>query len=74
MDEVILSIDKDRRHCETLKSLYLTFSSFYQLAFANGGDQNNESMPEAAICKELGIELIKGLGDKVQSSSWLLNR
>jgi cytidyltransferase-like protein len=74
VDEVILSIDKDRTQCETLKKLYLTLNSFYQLAFANGGDQNNESIPESSICKELGIELIEGLGDKIQSSSWLLNK
>ena len=26
------------------------------------------------ICKELGINLVDGLGDKIQSSSWLLNK
>ena len=35
--------------------------------FANGGDQNNDSIPEVSICKELGVELIDGLGDKIQS-------
>lgn len=74
VDEVILSIDKDRTQCETLKSIHLKLSSLYQLAFANGGDQNNESIPESSICKELGIELIEGLGDKIQSSSWLLKK
>ena len=44
----------------------------YDLAFANGGDQNNETIPEIPVCKELGVELIDGLGDKIQSSSWLL--
>ena len=39
-----------------------------------GGDQNNESIPEASICKEKGIGLIEGLGDKIQSSSWLLKK
>ena len=29
-------------------------------------------IPEANICKELNIKLIDGLGDKIQSSSWLL--
>ena len=44
----------------------------YDLAFANGGDQNNETIPEILVCKELGLALIDGLGDKIQSSSWLL--
>ena len=44
----------------------------YQLAFANGGDQNNDTIPERPICEELGIELLDGLGEKIQSSSWLL--
>ena len=29
---------------------------------------------EADICRELGIELIEGLGNKIQSSSWLLDK
>ena len=40
--------------------------------FGNGGDQNNESIPERDICKRLKIRLIDGLGDKIQSSSWIL--
>jgi glycerol-3-phosphate cytidylyltransferase/D-beta-D-heptose 7-phosphate kinase/D-beta-D-heptose 1-phosphate adenosyltransferase len=42
------------------------------LAFANGGDQNNDTIPERPVCEELGIELIDDLGKKIQSSSWLL--
>ena len=72
VDEVILSIDQDRTQCETIKTLYSKLKDTYLLAFANGGDQNNTSIPEAPVCLELGIELIEGLGDKIQSSSWLL--
>ena len=46
----------------------------YTIAFANGGDQNNESIPEKPICEKLGVKLIDGLGDKIQSSSWLLGK
>ena len=74
VDEVILSIDQDRTQCETLRKLYFNLNELYQLAFANGGDQNNTSIPEAPVCLELGIELIEGLGDKIQSSSWLLKK
>ena len=46
----------------------------WDLYFANGGDQNNDTIPESVICNKLGIILIDGLGDKIQSSSWLLNK
>ena len=72
VNQAIISIDKDRTQCETLRMLYEKYSHTYTLAFANGGDQNNDTIPERVVCEELGIELIDGLGDKIQSSSWLL--
>jgi cytidyltransferase-like protein len=66
VDEVVLSIDQDRTVCQTLASIQPPVTHF-----CNGGDQNNDSIPEASICQEIGIELIDGLGDKIQSSSWL---
>ena len=36
-------------------------------------NKNNQSIPEFTICQQLGINLIDGLGNKIQSSSWLLN-
>jgi cytidyltransferase-like protein len=72
VDQVFLSIDEDRTVCKTLEMLYTKFGTTHQLGFANGGDQSNQSIPETPICKELGIELIDGLGEKIQSSSWLL--
>ena len=50
------------------------YSSEYELYFANGGDQNNDSIPEVPVCSEKGIRLLEGLGDKIQSSSWLLKK
>jgi cytidyltransferase-like protein len=72
VDKALVSIDTDRTVCQTLTMLYQEFGSTYDLAFANGGDQNNQVIPEREICERLGIELIDGLGDKIQSSSWLL--
>lgn len=72
VDKAIISIDKDRTVCKSITLLFDKFSKDYDLAFANGGDQNNDSIPEAPICKKLGIDLIDGLGDKIQSSSCLL--
>ena len=74
VDEVFLSIDKDRTVCETIKHISEKFGNEYELTFANGGDQNNDSIPEAVVCKELGVSLIDGLGEKIQSSSWLLEK
>jgi cytidyltransferase-like protein len=74
VDQVFLSIDLDRTVCKTLEMLYAQFGETHQIVFANGGDQTNQSIAEASICQELGIELIDGLGDKIQSSSWLLKK
>ena len=74
VDKAFLSIDQDRTVCKTIEFLYQQFGSAYCLGFGNGGDQTNQSIPETTICKALGIELIDGLGDKIQSSSWLLNK
>ena len=72
VDEVVISIDKNRSVCDTIKHISNLYSKNYPLIFANGGDQNNDTIPEARVCKRLGIELVDGLGEKTQSSSWLL--
>lgn len=74
VDEVFLSIDHNRTVCATIQRIHQQMHNDYELAFANGGDQNNHSIPEASICEALGIALLDGLGDKIQSSSWLLNK
>ena len=74
VDKVFLSIDKDRTVCETIAYIHKEFGHEYELAFANGGDQNNDTIPEKPVCERLGVALIDGLGDKIQSSSWLLKK
>ena len=74
VDKALISIDKDKTQCATLADLADKYSTEYELYFANGGDQNNDSIPEVPVCKEKGIGLIEGLGDKIQSSSWLLKK
>ena len=74
VDKCFLSIDKDRTVVESIKMIFNQFGNEYKLIFANGGDQNNDTIPEKPTCQELGIELIDGLGAKIQSSSWLLNK
>ena len=67
VDFVVKSVDLDRTVCQTLAS-----ASPRPTFFCNGGDQNNKSIPESAICEELGIVLLDGFGEKIQSSSWLI--
>lgn len=74
VDKVLISIDHDKTQRATLAHLADKYSDNFQLYFANGGDQNNESIPEVPICRERGIVLLEGLGDKIQSSSWLLTK
>jgi len=74
VNQVILSIDQDKTVCATLEKIHQDFSKNFELFFANGGDQNNDSIPEVSICKKVGIGLLDGLGAKIQSSSWLLKK
>ena len=74
VDKTILSIDQDRTVCETIRMIASEYGAEYELGFANGGDQNNDTIPERPICEEMNVALIDGLGDKIQSSSWLLDK
>lgn len=67
VDTAILSIDEDRTVCKTLKSIHPHI-------FTNGGDQINDLIPEKTVCEEMGTQLVDKLGDKIQSSSWLLTK
>ena len=53
-----ISIDQDRTQIESLKYLHKQFGSIWDLHFVNGGDQNNDTIPESVICNELGIILV----------------
>ena len=72
VDRVFLSIDTDRTVCQTIGTIHSLEDSSDELFFANGGDQINDTIPERQVCDWLGIKLIDGLGDKIQSSSWLI--
>ena len=74
VDKVYLSIDQDASVSKTIEKIYLENKNNFKLFFANGGDQNNDKIPEKDICLELGVDLIDNLGEKIQSSSWLLNK
>lgn len=44
----------------------------YELVFTKGGDRFKDEIPEREICEELGIEIVDGLGEKIQSSTNLI--
>jgi len=62
VDGVFLSIDKDKTQCNSLELLKPNI-------FANGGDRNNDEIPELPICEKLNIKVVDGLGKKIRSSS-----
>ncbi len=64
VDEVFISIDQDETVCKSLEALKPTI-------FAKGGDRYSYEIPESKICRELNIQIIDGLGAKIQSSSSL---
>lgn len=62
VDDVFLSVDKDKTVCKSLEQIKPDI-------FANGGDRKNYEIPESMICKKYNIQIIDGLGDKIRSSS-----
>ena len=61
--------DSDDTVCDAIRRHKPTY-------FANGGDRGRENTPEQAVCEELGVELLWGVGgtEKLQSSSELTKR
>jgi D-beta-D-heptose 7-phosphate kinase/D-beta-D-heptose 1-phosphate adenosyltransferase len=75
VDAAMVAVDTEKTVNESIKFIMNEIGSqFNKILFANGGDQNRNTVGEAELCMELGIELADGLGDKIQSSSWLLNK
>jgi len=73
VDEIFLSIDKDGSVKESLKAIAKSHEG--ELFVVHGGDRHKDNVPEAGVCNEYGIKIIDGVGgDKIQSSSWLLNK
>jgi cytidyltransferase-like protein len=61
--------DSDGTVCDALKRHKPTY-------FANGGDRGRENTPEVLLCKDMGIELLWGIGgeEKIESSSNLIKK
>ena len=67
VDKVFLSIDLDKTVCKSLAKVKPDI-------FAQGGDRNQGNIPEADVCRRLGIKMVDGLGGKIRSSSILIAR
>ena len=66
----LISIDEDRSVKRSIEFIH-KFIKADKYLFTNGGDQFGNTILEKDICNELGIGLIDGLGEKIQSSSIL---
>jgi cytidyltransferase-like protein len=70
VDYTLISIDDDRSVKRSIEFIH-KFIKADKYIFANGGDQFGDTILEKDLCIELGIELVDGLGEKIQSSSVL---
>ncbi len=72
VDRVVLTAHgpdaEDMSVCDALRALRPDI-------FANGGDRQEDNVPEVAVCVEIGCAMAFNVGEggKVQSSSWLVN-
>ena len=69
VDDVVLT---DHKENPEDMSVSATLMAIKPDIFANGGDRKEHNTPEDIACSELGIEMVFNLGQKIQSSSWLL--
>jgi D-beta-D-heptose 7-phosphate kinase/D-beta-D-heptose 1-phosphate adenosyltransferase len=67
VDMAILAVDNDPTVCKSLEIIRPHI-------FAKGGDRFTYEIPESRICHDLNIAIVDGLGNKIQSSSWLLSK
>jgi len=67
VDEIFVSIDKDKSICKSLEAIKPDI-------FAKGGDRTKDEIPEKNICNKLDIKIVDGLGRKIQSSSELVKK
>jgi cytidyltransferase-related domain len=68
VDEVFVSIDRDKTVCKSLAKVHPDI-------FANGGDRHTlNDVPEYPVCQKLGITMVDGLGRKIRASSELIKK
>ncbi len=72
VDRVFLSIDQDRTVCESLRALIQEAKNsgkYHEIIFTKGGDRFAGEIPESVVCREFGVPIVDGLGEKTHNSS-----
>jgi D-beta-D-heptose 7-phosphate kinase/D-beta-D-heptose 1-phosphate adenosyltransferase len=68
VDEVFITIDTENTY--SIKTLEFIKPHIY----SKGGDRYTYEIPEAPTCKKFGIQIIDGVGAKINSSSELVEK
>ena len=74
---VLPTIDTDGTQAKTLARVAKIYKSKrWTLLFAKGGDRTRKNMPlgELEVCDRLGVQIVYGIGDKLNSSTSIADR
>lgn len=75
VDFVFRSDDEDESVKDSIEKVYHKYNGYFsKVVFAKGGDRYKNEIPESGICKQLGIAIVDGLGEKIESSSEMMKR
>ena len=74
VSKVLTFNDDDNSACDGIRLVREQFPDA-ELVFANGGDRNQENIPETEACRKYNVALEFGIGgnSKANSSSWILS-
>jgi cytidyltransferase-like protein len=67
VDELFVSIDKEKSVCQSLKKIREKYP-LDELYFVNGGNRNVQNIPEYEIKDEINLNFVDGAGKKINSS------
>ena len=73
VDAALISIDKDKHVCKSLKLLSEKYEN-WEITFYNSGDRNHVVSPEHRLCKKMNIKTQYLPLPKVTSSSAILSK
>ena len=77
VNKTFVSIDTDSTVCSSLEQLIQEAKNsweYSEIIFTKWGDRFADEIPEAIICKKMGVKIVDGLWEKTHSSSDLVNK